>query len=448
MEIFITDLLGDVIGVFMGYGFSIEPVPLPSRRYGFLDNFAIWFGAGISIAEFWAGAILVASPLNISLKSALVAIILGHALGNALLSFIGYLGVRTGLPTMVISRAALGLRGSYIVSILNYLQLIGWTAVMLVVGALAMDNISLLYGLGRLYWVWVIVLGALVIGWAYVGPEGWSVVEKSAAVLLLALTGWLGYVLISETGFNPLINSSLKLDQSFWLALDLVIAMPVSWAPLIADYTRFTRNGATAFWGSYIGYFLSSGLFYFLGAFSNSLLHKLDPVSVVAYYGLGIPAMLIIVFSTATTTFLDVYSAAITFKNLRPEADGRLQVVIVGVVGTAVALVFQTLAYEWFLILVGGAFVSLTGLMIADSILRRDAYTADKIVGTGVGVRVGALVIWLAGFVIYMLLAAPGLLPNLYIPFFSELGARAGSSIPTLCIVFILQSIYVRFLRR
>ena len=432
----------------MSYGFSIEPVPERRRKYGFTDNFAIWFGAGVSIAEFWAGATLVASPLNISLKSALIAILLGHAVGNTLLSSIAYVGVRTGLPTMVISRASLGLKGSYLVSVLNYLQLIGWTAVMLIVGGLAMDNISLMYGVKGLYILWVIVLGVLVTGWSLVGPERWRSVEKAAAVLLLGLTGWLGYVLISKYGASPIINSSLVINQSFWLALDLVIAMPVSWAPLIADYSRFTRKEGAAFWGSYVGYFFSSGLFYMFGSFSNSLLHKLDPIAVITYYGLGVPAMLIVIFSTVTTTFLDVYSAAISFKNMRPKASGKLQVLIVGALGTALALVFPTTGYEWFLILVGGAFVSLTALMIADFILRKEVYIPEKVLNPGINVRVGSLLIWLVGFITYVFLAAPALLPGLYIPLFSEVGSVGGSSIPTLCLVSLLYYLYIKLVRR
>ncbi len=428
----------------MSYGFSIEPVPEEGRKYDFSDNFAIWFGAGISIAEFWAGATLVASPLNVSLKSALIAVLLGHAVGNALLSSVAYVGARTGLPTMVISRASLGLRGSYLVSALNYLQLIGWTAVMLVVGGLAMDNISLIYGIKGSYVFWVVCLGVFVTAWSLIGPERWGKVEKASAALLLGLTGWLGYVLFSKYGLTSLTNSPLVINQGFWVALDLVIAMPVSWAPLIADYSRFTGKGKNALWGSYIGYFLSSGLFYLFGSFSNSLLHKSDPISVIAYFGLGVPAMLIVVFSTVTTTFLDVYSAAISFKNMRPKASGRLQVIVVGALGTALALFFPTTGYEWFLILIGGAFVSLTAIIIVDFILRKEVYVPDKVLNPGINVRKGSLLIWLVGFVFYMLLAYPALIPGLYVPFFTELSSLGGSSIPTLCLVSFLYYIYIK----
>jgi len=425
-----------------GYGYDIKPIPMDRRKYGFLDNFAIWFGGGISIAEFWAGAILVASPLSLNLKLALIAIIVGHLIGNLLLSMIGVMGVVSGLPTMVISRKPLGLKGSHLVSILNYLQLIGWTAVMLIVGALAMDNvIKEIMGI-NLYSLWIIVLGLIVTLWSLVGPEKWRILEKLAAVLLLLLSIWLAYIVLNKYDLNSLFSEPLVLTPAFWLGLDLVIAMPVSWAPLIADYTRFSKTVRDGFWGSYIGYFISSSLFYFLGAFSNALLGAMDPIGIIVFYGLGIPAMLIIIFSTVTTTFLDVYSAAITYKNIRPEADARKQIVLVGVIGTIIALVFPIHEYEWFLILIGGAFVSLTAIMVMDFIIDKKNYDPEKILNTPIYFRWGAIVIWAIGFIVYILLAAPSLIPGLYIPLFSEIGAIMGSSIPTLVLVSILYTLY------
>lgn len=426
----------------MSYGYDIKPIPFSQRKYGFVDNFVIWFGAGISIAEFWAGAILVVSPLSLDLKLALIAIILGHVIGNLLLSMIGVIGVKTGLPTMVISRKPLGLKGSYLVSILNYLQLIGWTAVMLIVGALAMNNVSLSLAGIDLYSIWVILLGLMVTLWSLVGPEKWRFLEKIAATLLLILTLWLTYIVITRYALRNLLGKPLVFTSSFWLGLDLVIAMPVSWAPLIADYTRFSRRIHDGFWGSYIGYFISSSLFYFLGALSNLVIGKEDPISVIVFYGLGIPAMLIIVFSTITTTFLDVYSAAITLKNIRPVINVRKHIVLAGVAGTIIALVFPIQEYEWFLILIGGAFVSLTALMIIDFVIDKEDYEPQKIFDQSKSVDWGSIIIWATGFTLYILLATPGLIQGLYIPLFSELGSTVGSSIPTLITVSIIYTLY------
>lgn len=419
----------------MEYGYSIEPVPRSERRYGFIENLAIWFGAGISIAEFWAGAILVASPLSLNLKAALLAIILGHLIGNALLSLVAVMGSDTGLPTMVLSRRPLGVKGSHLVSALNYLQLIGWTAIMIVVGARALDTVSAeVFGL-HAYHAWILVLGGLVTAWAITGPERWRYLEVPSAILLLLLVAWLSYIVVKDYGFSSHFSGELSLSPAFWVGLDLVIAMPVSWAPLVADYSRFSRRSREAFWGTYIGYFASSGLFYFLGAFSNIVLGEMDPIGVIAFYGLGVPAMLIILFSTATTTFLDVYSAAITYKNMRPESDARLQVIVAGVLGTLLALVFPVEEYEWFLLLIGGAFVSLTAVMIMDYLACRSCYTEpSRVLNPGARVRWGALTVWALGFIFYILLAI-GSLIGVRVPLFSALGDRLGSSIPTLILV-------------
>ena len=224
------------------------------------------------------------------------------------------------------------------------------------------------------------------------------------------------------------------------LALDLVIAMPLSWAPLIADYSRFAKDKSSAFWGTYIGYFISSSLFYFVGALTNMAIGENDPIGIIVAYGVGIPAMLIIVFSTVTTTFLDVYSAAITYKNISPRADAKRQVLLVGALGTLLALVIPVDQYESFLLLIGGAFVSLTAIMITDYFLVKRGYSAEELLdekGRFAGYNVKALIIWAFGFVFYMLLAVEGLL-GIHVPVLSDVGFKLGSSIPTFILVSIL----------
>lgn len=435
-------------GFYLEYGYDIQPIPPKARRFGFTDNFAIWFGAGISIAEFWAGAILAASPVSLNLKQALIAIIIGHLIGNLLLSLIGVIGVVTGLPTMVISRKPLGVRGSHLVSALNYLQLIGWTAVMLIVGARAMDAVSTRVLGFNAYWAWILFLGFIVIIWSLAGPEKWRWLGRSSALLLLALSLWLGYIVWEKYGFYRYFTGDVSLSPSFWIALDLVVAMPVSWAPLIADYTRFSRGALQGFWGSYTGYFVSSSLFYLLGAYSNIAVGEMDPISLILYYGLGVPAMLIILFSTVTTTFLDVYSAAITYKNILPRADARMHVVFAGLLGTLLALVFPMEEYEWFLLLIGGAFVSLTAIMIADYLLNKTEYMEPgKVMDPGSDIRLESLLIWALGFTLYMLLAIPSLL-GIQIPVLAGVGGRLGSTIPTLIAVLLAYTSYTLLARR
>jgi NCS1 family nucleobase:cation symporter-1 len=413
--------------------YSIEPIEREKRIFNFWVVFAIWFGAGISIAEFWAGALLTPA---LSLLVAILVIIVGHIIGNILIGLVAIEGEESGVPTMVLSRGALGIKGSFLPSILNYLQLIGWTAVMLIAGANAMNQVSRHLGFGN-YALWIILLGFLVTLWTYVGPEGWRGLEKVAAILLLVLSFWLTYVILKDFSIRMLLAKPGTGGMGTMLGLDLVIAMPVSWAPLIADYSRFTKGKGGAFWGTFIGYFISSGLFYFVGALTNVAVGKSDPIEIISSYGLGIPAMLIIVFATVTTTFLDIYSAAITYKNISPKGDTKKQILLVGALGTILALVFPIDKYEGFLILIGGAFTSLIAIMLVDYFLVKKRYDVKELFDSKNLLNTRALIIWIIGFLVYIGLALESLF-GVHIPILSEVGFRFGSTIPTLILVSIL----------
>lgn len=420
----------------MEEGYEITPVAKERRKFSLLMLFAVWFGAGISIAEFWAGALLTPA---LSLWAAVGVIIVGHVIGNAVMGLIAVEGYETGLPTMVLSRGALGIKGSILPSALNYLQLIGWTAVMLIVGANAMNALSATFGFES-YPLWIILLGTLVTLWTYVGPRRWEALEKVSALLLLILSLWLTYVTVKRFPIWELLSRPGTGGIGIMLALDLVIAMPLSWAPLVADYSRFARARKGAFWGTYLGYFIASSLFYFVGALTNVAVGESDPIGIILAYGLGIPAMLIIILSTLTTTFLDVYSAAITYKNISPRADAKRQVLLVGALGTLLALVFPVDRYEGFLILIGGAFVSLTAIMLTDYFVVRKGYDPEELLdesGPLAGYRWRALAVWGLGFAFYIGLAVEGLL-GIHVPVLSGIGSALGSSIPTFLLVFLL----------
>ncbi|MCX8176310.1 MAG: cytosine permease, partial [Candidatus Bathyarchaeota archaeon] len=239
---------------------------------------------------------------------------------------------------------------------------------------------------------------------------------------------------------------------TFWVGLDLVVAMPVSWLPLVADYTRFSKTTKHCFWGLYLGHFLGCGLCYILGALTNVAVHRPDPISIIAVYGLGFPAMLIIIFSTTTTAFLDIYSAAVSFKNVFTKINVKKQIIIVGVIGTIIAVFFPPEQYEWFLLLVGGAFTSLAGIMLSDYFALKRHYDSwglvkvDKRYWYSYGVNLTAVIVWLAGFLFYLLVAAVALL-GVSIPILEVVAFNLGSSLPTFILVFMLYTILVRCIR-
>jgi NCS1 family nucleobase:cation symporter-1 len=407
---------------------DIEPIPRSSRPMSAWDLLAIWFGAGISIAEFWAGAILVP---GVSLFTALIMIIIGHVIGNALMGLVAIEGYRVGVPTMVLTRRPLGVKGSYLASVLNYLQLIGWTAVMNIVGARAIDTVLVLLGYPSNLKLWIIIFGLLNTIWALVGPEKWKWLEKISAILLLILITWLTIVTINTIGEFDWGRGTGELPPL--LALDLVVAMPVSWLPLVADYSRLSRSGA--FWGTFIGYFISSSLFYFIGGYSNAYLGLSDPISIIATYGLGIPAMIIVILSTTTTTFLDIYSAAITYKNIKPKEPLNRQILIVGVAGTMLALIFPMEEYEWFLLLIGGAFIPLAAIMITDYyLIAKGNYNLEELIGGKItSIRTSGVIAWALGFTMYMAI--------------SIYASWLGSTIPSMIATSILYYTLVKLIK-
>ncbi|MEM3926910.1 MAG: putative hydroxymethylpyrimidine transporter CytX [Desulfurococcaceae archaeon] len=426
----------------MSLGYDIKPVERGQRVFGFLDMFNIWFGAGISIAEFWAGAILI-SVLGLNVPSAILAIVIGHFIGNALLSLIGLMGEESGVPTMVLTRKSLGRKGSYMASAMNYIQLIGWTAVMLIVAALASNHVvsELSNNPVDLKWLFIVVIGLAVIWWSIIGPERWRLIEKISVIALAIVVAWLTILMFMNHDIIGLFKEPLILDHRFWLGLDLVIAMPVSWAPLIADYTRFAKRPRDAFWGSYVGYFISSTLFYVLGALSNAMANLMDPVSIIATYGLGIPAMLLIILSTTTTTFLDVYSAGISVKNILVDIDARRQIIYAGIAGILLGVFFPVEKYEWFLLMIGGAFTSLIGVMIGDYVVSRNEYMEWRD-GSIPGFRKLNVAVWLIGFAMYISLAGSSLIPGLEIPVFTQIGSSLGSTIVTLLFTMLTTLIH------
>jgi len=196
--------------------------------------------------------------------------------------------------------------------------------------------------------------------------------------------------------------------------VDLVIAMPISWLPLVSDYSRFATHSRSSFWGTWTGYFIVSSWMYLLGLAASLATQSSDPsgivMSLMVKFGWAIPALIIVLFSTFTTTFLDIYSTAISGLNIVPKLGERKGIVIGGVLGTTTALVFPTLlAYEHFLLFIGAMFCPLFGIVLVDYfILRKGTIdVADLYKGNGKywywkGISPLAFTAWIIGFAIYL----------------------------------------------
>lgn len=354
---------------------GIQPVPQDARTLRFVDLFVLWSSLGVGLLVLEAGALLVP---GLSLGQALLAIVLGTLIGNLLLALTGVAGSDHAIPTMVLLRPVLGRRGSYLPSVLNLAQLIGWTAFELWVIALAANRVSqALFGFSN-YGFWLVIFTIWCVLLAMGGPllvvRQW--LEKFGVWLVYGVTAWMTFYLFTHYDVLGLLQRAGTGEMPFWLAVDLVVAMPISWMPLVADYTRFARRSGPAFWGTYLGYLLANVWFYGLGALfiltveMTALTPEHLITAIMAITG-GVVALLVILVDETDNAFADIYSAAVTIQNVFPQVSQRLLVALIGAIGLILAAFLTMSRYFEFLLLIGSVFVPLFGIFAADYFVLR-----------------------------------------------------------------------------
>ena len=356
------------------------------KKTSTFQNGLIWFGAGVSIAEILTGTYF--APLGMG--KGILAIVIGHVIGCALFFFAGLIGGRTGLSAMETVKLSFGKKGGLLFALLNVLQLVGWTAIMIYDGALATNGI---FETGA--WVWCLVIGALILLWILIGITNLGLVNKIAMAALFILTLVLCKVIFFDG--TPGDASAFGEAMSFGAAVELAVAMPLSWLPLVSDYTREAEKPLAATVASTLTYGLVSCWMYVIGMGAAIYTGEGDIALIMVKAGLGVAALVILILSTVTTTFLDAWSAGISSESLSKKLSGKWVAVGVTVIGTAAAMLFPMDDITDFLYLIGSVFAPMIAVQLADFfILRRP--------GTDSGFDWAGLGVWLAGFVIYRLL--------------------------------------------
>ena len=355
------------------------------KKTSTFQNGLIWFGAGVSLAEILTGTAF--APLGMA--KGFAAILLGHIIGCAMMLLAGLIGGRTGRSAMETVKMSFGQKGGLLFAFLNVLQLVGWTAIMIYDGALAVGGI---FAIGR--WVWCLVIGALIIVWIAVGVTdlGWINKITMAALFILTL------VLCKVIFFSG--NAMVGIDGeslTFGAAVELAVAMPLSWLPLISDYTREAEKPFAATLASTVTYGVVSCWMYLIGMGAAIYTGQSDIAQILLQAGLGVVGLLIVVFSTVTTTFLDAWSAGISAETIAPKFKGKQVALIVTVIGTVGAIVFPMDDITDFLYLIGSVFAPMIAVQIADAFILHSDASAKEL-------SASRMIIWLVGFVIYRIL--------------------------------------------
>jgi nucleobase:cation symporter-1, NCS1 family len=412
---------------------GIKRVPDKHKMLGGIDYFILWSSLGVGLLVFSAGSFLSQA----SFIEATLAIIVGSAAGSILLALAGKIGSDHGIPSLITMRPAFGIRGSYVPAILNVMQLIGWTTFEIMIMARAAEMLA---GSIVPYYFWAAVFGVLVALLGIAGPlnvvRQW--IGKFAVWIAYGTSAIIIINLINSADVGTLLSSPGE-GMSFFSALDLVIAMPVSWMPLVADYNRFAKKSKNALWGTFVGFTITNILFYLGGV----LLGTSDIIAIVVaiqamFFGF---LMLLLIVDEADNAFADIYSASVSMQDIFSKISQRHLIVGFTALSAVLAMVVSIQQYEVFLLLIGAIFVPLFGVVLTDYyVLRRQEYTEQMLYArhNKLGIGVPAIIAWTLGALLNYILSP---LSPIYMPQLPGIGA----TIPSIAAASL---IYVAITRR
>jgi putative hydroxymethylpyrimidine transporter CytX len=402
---------------------GINPVPTKHRILRGFDYFILWSSLGVGLLVFSAGSFLSEAPFY----HALLAIIIGSVAGSVLLSMAGKIGSDHAVPSLIGIRPAFGLYGSYLAAVLNIIQLIGWTTFEILILSKAAEQLTNMH----VAFVWNILFGVIITLLGIFGPlflvKQWLskfaiwVVYASSAIILVTLLFQNIPDVMSEEGKG----------MSFFVALDIVIAMPISWMPLVSDYNRFAKTSRSAFMGTLIGFSISNIIFYVGG-----LLFGVGDISSIIISIQSILfgfILLVMIVDEIDNAFADIYSAAISSQSIFHNLNQRHLIIGFSIVSTILAIFVSIEGYEQFLFLIGALFIPLFGVILTDYfVIRRRKYQNDMMYGNKI-IKIGypSLIAWAIGTVSYYLLSQLS-------PIYLAQLPTIGSTIPSLIISSLL----------
>ncbi|MST68735.1 putative hydroxymethylpyrimidine transporter CytX [Clostridiales Family XIII bacterium RF-744-FAT-WT-3] len=382
---------------------------MENKKTSTFSNGLIWFGAGVSIAEIITGTYL--APLGF--KTGIIAIILGHIIGCVMLFLAGLIGGRTGRSSMETAAISFGKKGSSFFAVMNVLQLVGWTGIMIYDASLSAETI---FAAGAK--LWALIIGGLIIVWILVGMKTLEKINVVAMLSLFVLTIVLCVQIMKNAGAAVIGASDA---MTFGGAVELAVAMPLSWYPVISDYTRYAEKPFAATLVSTITYGLVSSWMFIIGMGAAIFTETSDVAQIMVKAGLGIAGLIIVVFSTVTTTFLDAFSAGVSSVSVYGKINEKHAAVAATVIGTVGACLINMDDITNFLYLIGSVFAPMIAVLIADYfILGHDS--------SSIQFDTGRFVIWIIGFVAYRLLM--------------QVSTPVGNTLPDMVFTMIIAVIY------
>ena len=365
------------------------------KRTGLFANGIIWFGVAISVSEIEAGIEIGAAAARDSLWLPLV---LGHIFGGILLFFVGLIGARVRLNAMETTKSSFGKYGSKFFAALNTFQLLAWVAVLNAQGASALAGLNLPIS----FPLTCVILAALIAAWVYVGirrsANVTTIVMAALAVLLAILSvklfglgsGSSAAANVASAAGNAATATALK----FWNIFEISIAMPISWLPVISDYTKDAEKPVKATAISAIAYTFASLWMYIIGIEISGIGAGNNIAQAILLAGLGLPGIIIVVLSTVTTNFLAANSAGESSKAIYSKINPKIAGVVVSFLSAALAISGIMEHYISFLYLIASVFAPMAAVLLVSFYFSKERTES-------LGVWLWNIFAWLAGFIAY-----------------------------------------------
>lgn len=404
---------------------ALTPLPQGDRLFGWREHAALWLSLGVGLLVMQIGAYLVPA---LGAQAALAVIVVGSVLGAGLLAWTAKIGCDSGLSSAGLMHATYGSNFARLPVLLNIVQLIGWTTFELVVmrdGTVAIARQS-----GSFVASFWPVLATLLWGGVLIALLSGSMVKlvrkfigRYGLPLVIASLLWLTWQFLGRAqaqGWEAIWNRPGAGGMSTLSALDLVIAMPVSWLPLVADFSRHGRDGKGALRGTWLGYAIANTWCYGLGVLIALTTPSTDLVAALLLAQGGLIALGLILIDEVDNAYGDLYSGSVAGHSLKPGWSLRRWGMALAVLCTGLALVLPMHSLEPFLLMLSSVFVPLYGVILAR--LGGTPHVAS-LLGTK-KVNVSAVLIWVLGVATYHLCA--------------DLAPEWGAALPTLALTFVL----------
>ena len=414
--------------------YPIEQIPVENRHMSHWDMFATWIGANANNGTWYIGGVVAACGLVLATK----VLIASSALSYVLLSLVGLMGYITGVSTMALTRSSFGIRGSYVPSVINVVQFVGWTAVNTFIAA---TSLSILfhdffgwktYNATSNTGIFGVIVGVLVMSILHLisvsmGERSVQIIERIGIIFVIGFVIWESIVVFRTVSFHQLVTWVVPHSEQLKAghAMDILAAFNLAWVTAGADFTRFTaKKGAAthaSFWGALIGVLW----FALIGVVSTISIaitsgqfnpNNSDPSTIANKLGLGVLAMIVIVLTSMTANAANLMAAASALNNLFHKIKLRKALWIITILATFVTFIPLIVGsfldtFEAFLNYIGMILGPMIGIMITDFyVVHHQQYEIDELTKVNGknwyhgGVNYFAFAIWIIGIVIYNLL--------------------------------------------